>query len=165
MSESLQLTYRPFKPEDVAPLTRIMKAAFDEDSRRHTDQAEGGPPGYDNGAFLRKWALNRAASSFVVEIGGKAIGAFIVWIRPNRENILGNIFVDPALQDRGLGVAIWRWIEARYPDTRVWKTETPTFSKRNLHFYRDKCGFEVTGQDNSNDPPGGSTHFTKRMPG
>lgn len=30
-----------------------------------------------------------------------------------------------------------------YPETKVWKTCTPYFDKRNIHFYVNKCGFMI----------------------
>ena len=29
------------------------------------------------------------------------------------------------------------------PETAVWKTCTPYFEKRNIHFYVNKCGFQI----------------------
>jgi len=54
------LQFETFKEEDIDILTPIMKRAFDEDAMRHLNEPEGGPPGYDNGDFLRKYALDTA---------------------------------------------------------------------------------------------------------
>ena len=43
--------------QDLKELTNVMKRAFDDDAIRFNNQPEGGgPPGYDNGEFLKKWA-------------------------------------------------------------------------------------------------------------
>ena len=37
----------------------------------------------------------------------------------------------------------WKEIEATYPETKIWETYTPYFEKRNIHFYVNKCGFQI----------------------
>ncbi|MBN2393066.1 MAG: GNAT family N-acetyltransferase [Anaerolineae bacterium] len=147
------LQFRDFAETDVMPFTRIMKRAFDEDARRHLGEESGGPPGYDNGDFLRKWALDKNSTAYAifketVPIGVTAIGVVIVWINSNNENFLGNIFVDPDFQDQGIGSLIWKFIEQKYSNTKVWRTETPGFSKRNHNFYVNKCGFKIVRIEN-----------------
>ena len=139
-----ELTFRTLTKEDIPALTGIMKKAFDRDAQLHLGIGEMGPPGYDNGEFLTKWGLHKNSSAYKIEKDGKTIGAVIVWINENRVNFLGNIFIDPDLQDRGVGQKIWSFIERQYPDTRVWQTETPGFSTRNHNFYVNKLGFHVT---------------------
>ena len=48
------LTYKKLEQGDILELTPIMKAAFDADTRMHTDLEEDGPNGYDNGELLLK---------------------------------------------------------------------------------------------------------------
>ena len=43
----------------------------------------------------------------------------------------------------GIGYGAWLAIEALHPETKVWKTCTPYFDKRNIHFYVNKCGFQI----------------------
>ena len=137
----VRLTYEPIFEEDVMPLTEIMIRAFDHDSKIHLGEDKGGPDGYDNGEFIRKWSLNSPTESFKVLMNDILIGSVILWIKKDNENFLGNIFVDPTVQNRGIGLKIWREIESKYPKTKKWMTETPGFSKRNHHFYVNKCGF------------------------
>jgi N-acetylglutamate synthase-like GNAT family acetyltransferase len=59
--------------------------------------------------------------------------------------------VDPDLQDKGNGLIIWKYIEQKFPETKIWKTETPGFSLRNHHFYVNKCGFKVYKIENPKD--------------
>ena len=145
------LSFEEFREEDVDTFTKIMKRAFDEDAKRHLNEDSGGPPGYDNGDFLRKWALDKGSQSFKVFKDSKPIGLFIVWINKNHNNFLGNLFVDPEVQDKGLGTKIWKFIESEYPQTVIWRTETPGFSKRNHNFYVNKCGFKIVKIENPGD--------------
>ncbi len=158
------ITFHELKAEDIPMLTRIMKRAFDEDTRIHLVMESGGPPGYDDGMFLRRYGLDLRSSAYRIQAGDTTIGAVIVWISPKTHvNHLGNIFVDPSLQNRGMGVRIWRAVEAMFPDTRVWQTETPGFSRRNHHFYVNKCGFHVIRIDQPKNPEEASYVLEKRM--
>ena len=152
MSNEIQLQFEKVTDADVPRMTEVMKRAFDEDARRHLGEDSGGPPGYDNGDFIRKWYLGHGAKAFKVISNGEIIGGINVFIGKNRENFLGNMFVDPAYQDRGFGTRIWRFIEEQFPDTVKWRTETPGFSKRNHNFYVNKCGFHVVRIDDPKNP-------------
>jgi len=154
------LQFEAFTKEDIPALTPIMKAAFDEDSRRHLNKA-GGPPGYDNGEFFRKWYLNSGSVAYKVSKDGKPIGAVNVWINKDGVNYLGNIFIDPALQDKGIGTIVWRFIEKTYPDTVRWRTETPAFSRRNHNYYVNKLGFKIVRIEDPKKADGGSYLFEK----
>lgn len=145
------LQFNIFNEVDVDVLTPIMKRAFDEDTQRHLNQPTGGPDGYDNGDFLRKYALNPASQAYKVSKDSKPIGAVIVWIKENNVNFLGNIFLDPEFQDKGLGLIIWEFIESKYSATVKWYTDTPGFSRRNHNFYVNKCGFKVVKIKNPRD--------------
>jgi len=145
------LQFEELGEQDIELLTPIMKRAFDEDTKMHLGEESRGPDGYDNGNFLRKWALESDSHAYKISKNDKLIGAVIVWINENNENFLGTMFIDPDLQDQGLGTIVWRFIEAEYPETAIWRTETPGFSKRNHHFYVNKCGFKVVRIDNPGD--------------
>jgi hypothetical protein len=157
------LQFEKFKEEDIEILAPIMKSAFDEDTQRHLKQPTGGPNGYDNGDFLRKYALNPASQAYKISKDGKPIGAVIVWIKENNVNFLGNIFIGPEFQDKGLGLIIWKFIESKYPDTVKWCTDTPGFSRRNHNFYVNKCGFKVVKIKNPRDKYYGSYIMEKQM--
>lgn len=146
---------------DVPKMTEVMKRAFDEDTKRHLGEECGGPPGYDNGDFINKWYLNSGAEAFKVLKDGIIIGGINVFIAKKNEKYLGNIFLDPSYQDKGYGTMIWKYIEQKYPDTKKWITDTPGFSKRNHHFYVNKCGFKVVRIDNPKDKYEESYHLEK----
>ncbi|MDO5346773.1 MAG: GNAT family N-acetyltransferase, partial [Lachnospiraceae bacterium] len=115
----------------INELTKIMERAFDEDTRIHLNEEKGGPDGYDNGNFLRKWGLHKSSSSYCICLNGQLIGGVILWINEDNNNFLGNIFIDPIYENQGLGTKVWHMIEKLYPDTKTWNTETPIFSSRN----------------------------------
>lgn len=158
------LIFEEINEEDISILTPIMKRAFDEDARIHLGKECGGPPGYDNGDFLRKYALHKDSTAFKISMNGRVIGAIIVWINNStNHNFLGNIFIDVDVQNKGIGKKVWEFIEHEFPNTRVWRTETPIFSRRNHNFYVNKCGFHVINIENPKDLQNGSYIFEKVM--
>lgn len=90
----------------IGELTKIMERAFNEDARIHLGVERGGPSGYDDGSFLRKWGLDKSATSYCICLDGQLIGAVILWINENNDNFLGNIFIDPAHENRGIGLKV-----------------------------------------------------------
>ena len=39
------------------------------------------------------------------------------------------MFIDPDMQDQGLGTIVWTYIELKYPKTKKWLTEPLVFQK------------------------------------
>ena len=75
---------------------------------------------------------------------GKTAGGVILKIDPvTRHNELEILFTLPDVHSRGIGYGAWLAVEALHPETLVWKTCTPYFEKRNIHFYVNKCGFRI----------------------
>ncbi|PRQ12210.1 hypothetical protein C1Y63_02550 [Corynebacterium sp. 13CS0277] len=53
-------------------------------------------------------------------------------------------FVDVHCHGQGIGRRAWAAVEELHPEITTWVTHTPTFEKRNIHFYRDVLGFHIT---------------------
>lgn len=84
---------------------------------------------------------------------GKAVGGAVVTINEeSHHNTLDLFFLKVGEQGYGLGYKAWLAIEARYPKTLTWRTHTPYFEKRNIHFYVNKCGFKVIEFFNARHP-------------
>lgn len=143
MGESeLALSFEEITEADIPELTGVMTRAFDDDSRIHRGLDRGGPEGYDNGDFFRKWLFGyEQTRGYKIVVEGRIIGGCIVWILETGRNYVGTIFVDPAWQNRGVASRAWAFIESRYPETKSWTLETPVWATRNHHFYENKCGF------------------------
>jgi hypothetical protein len=56
------------------------------------------------------------------------------------------------VHSKGIGQAAWKAIEQLHPETNVWKTCTPYFEKRNIHFYVNCCGFHIVEFFNAKHP-------------
>ena len=75
---------------------------------------------------------------------GKRVGGVILKInKETHHNELEILFVSPEEHTKGIGYGAWQAVEALHPETKVWETCTPYFEKRNIHFYVNKCGFQV----------------------
>ena len=84
------------------------------------------------------------AEAYRIMLEGKKVGGVILHIdRVNGTNELDTLFVDPQEHSKGIGYGAWLAIESLHPETRIWKTCTPYFDKRNIHFYVNKCGFQI----------------------
>jgi hypothetical protein len=53
----MNLVFEKAGEGDIPELTRVMTRAFDDDAQKHLGIEKGGPPGYDDGEFFRKWML------------------------------------------------------------------------------------------------------------
>ena len=72
------------------------------------------------------------------------VGGVILKIdRITKRNHLEILFVSPEAHSKGIGYGAWCAVEALHPETEVWETCTPYFEKRNIHFYVNKCGFQI----------------------
>ena len=90
---------------------------------------------------------------------GKMVGGAVLILNSDNNNILTLLFVDPTCFDKGIGHRAWLEIEKRYPQTKTWTTETPTFLKKNVTFYVNKCGFHII---KVNDPKNDESMFVFR---
>ena len=95
----------------------------------------------------------KGAVAYKAVVDGKMIGGAVVVIDENTQrNHLDLLFVKNEVQGSGIGKRIWFELERKYPNTKVWKTCTPYFDKRNIHFYVNVCGFHITEFFNEKHP-------------
>ena len=118
--------------------------------------------------------------TYRIMLDGKRVGGVILKInKDTHHNELEILFVSPEEHTKGIGYGAWCAVEALHPETKVWETCTPYFEKRNIHFYVNKCGFQVdefrceyfrpdheVPDEDGRDPDEGPDemfHFVKRM--
>lgn len=108
---------------------------------------------------------------------GKKVGGVILKINKETNiNELEILFTSPNEHSKGIGYGAWLAVEALHPETKVWKTCTPYFDKRNIHFYVNKCKFKIDEfwceyfkpshempDDEHNEGPDEMFHFIKVM--
>lgn len=113
---------------------------------------------------------SEGTETYHIVLNGKRIGGVVLTIdEKTQHNTLDLFFISPEHHSHGLGLAAWKAIEAKYPDTTVWETITPYFEERNIHFYINKCGFHIVEFFNKYhiDPnmSGPETQFGEPVPG
>ena len=84
------------------------------------------------------------SETYRIVLEGRRVGGVILKInKETNVNELEILFVLPEEHTRGIGYGAWLAVEALHPETEVWETCTPYFEKRNIHFYVNKCGFQI----------------------
>ena len=84
------------------------------------------------------------SETYRIVLDGRNVGGVILKINnETRHNELEILFVSPNEHSKGIGYGAWLAVEALHPETSVWETCTPYFEKRNIHFYVNKCGFQI----------------------
>ena len=148
MKSTLQVTR--LRDEDTAEFKREMQKAF-----QYGYEQEYGPC---NDMVLPEEDIDRSLKAdgtfaYSAMLDGEMAGGAIVKInRKTGYNHLELLFVKTGIQSRGVGLALWNKIESMYPDTNVWETCTPYFEKRNIHFYVNRCGFQIVEFFNPRHP-------------
>ena len=84
------------------------------------------------------------SETYRIVAAGKIVGGVILKIdKETNRNHLEILFTLPNEHSKGIGYGAWQAVEALHPETKVWETCTPYFEKRNIHFYVNKCGFQI----------------------
>ena len=102
-----------------------------------------------NGEIISRKTIERCidapnSETYRIIHDGKKVGGVILKIdKQNHHNELEILFVLPEEHTKGIGYGAWQAVEALHPETEVWATCTPYFEKRNIHFYVNKCGFQI----------------------
>ena len=103
----------------------------------------------DDGEIISRKTIERCIDSpdnetYRIVVDGKRVGGVILKIdKETNHNELEILFVSPEEHTKGIGYGAWLAVEALHPETVVWETCTPYFEKRNIHFYVNKCGFQI----------------------
>ena len=103
----------------------------------------------DDGEIISRKTIEKCidakdAETYRIVLDGKNVGGVILTINKETNiNELDILFVSPEAHSMGVGYGAWLAIEELHPETKIWKTCTPYFEKRNIHFYVNKCGFKI----------------------
>jgi len=83
--------------------------------------------------------------------GNEKVGGLVLSI-DGKHGDLELLFVSPKIHSKGIGYAAWCAVEKLHPEVTVWETFTPYFETRNIHFYVNRCGFQIVEFFNSHHP-------------
>ena len=102
-----------------------------------------------NGEIISRKTIERCIDdpsneTYRIIFNHKKVGGVILKIdKGTHRNELEILFVSPEEHTKGIGYGAWQAVEALHPETEIWTTCTPYFEKRNIHFYVNKCGFQI----------------------
>ena len=103
----------------------------------------------DEGEIISRATIEKSIDdpkneTYRIMLDGKKVGGLILTIdKETNHNHLDILFVLPEAHSKGIGYGAWQAVEALHPETTIWETCTPYFEKRNIHFYVNKCGFQI----------------------
>ncbi|MBR7133053.1 MAG: GNAT family N-acetyltransferase [Clostridia bacterium] len=103
----------------------------------------------DDGEIISRKTIERCidapdSETYRIVVDGKKVGGVILKIdKETNHNELEILFTLPDEHSKGIGYGAWLAVEKLHSETVVWKTCTPYFDKRNIHFYVNKCGFKI----------------------
>jgi GNAT superfamily N-acetyltransferase len=137
----MELELSPLDPKHLDAFAREMQEAFQlavEDS----PDAMKLPvlPRKDIDATL---AHPNAQALEALAEGERVGGTVLFFDDESKEHKCALLYVKKGSHGRGVGTALWKAIERRYPDAAAWRLCTPYFEVRNIHFYLRKCGFHI----------------------
>lgn len=93
---------------------------------------------------INKSLYKQNAEIYHVYMDKKKVGGIVLEINNiTHRNSVELLYVYPDCHSKGVGYAILKGIEEKYPETKVWELVTPYFEKRNINFYVNKCGFKI----------------------
>lgn len=135
----------------LAPLTRSDREQFISDNQRafnfgaleefgrRDDHFE------EDGEIISRETIERSidgGAAYRIMRGNEKVGGVVVKVDGEKGD-LELLFVSPEAHSKGIGYAAWHAVEKLYPQVKIWETVTPYFEKRNIHFYVNRCGFQI----------------------
>jgi GNAT superfamily N-acetyltransferase len=137
------IQFRKARPSDANALAQASERAFHSDIHCGAPGI-GGPPGYNLAAWQTR--IMGFADYYTILTGERIVGGIIVFRKRTREYELGRIFVDPDVQNQGIGTQAFAFLWETYPLAKRWTLGTPAWNRRTRHFYK-KVGFVEIGED------------------
>ena len=140
------------KREDEEQFIKDNQDAFNYGAKQYFSEEEMKEQNEEDGQIIARETIlqsihHEGAITYRILCRGEKVGGLILDINGNQGD-LEILFVTPSCHSKGIGQAAWKEVEKLYPNVKVWKTFTPTFEKRNIHFYVNKLGFHIVAYYN-----------------
>ena len=117
----------------------------------------------EEGQIISRETIERSIDGgevYRIMCDGKTVGGVVIKVDGDK-GTLDLLFVSPKAHSKGIGYAAWCEVEKLHPEVMVWETVTPYFEKRNIHFYVNRCGFQIVEFYNSHHPDPNDTDVDK----
>ncbi len=134
--------------KDAETITKNRIAAYNKEHKENSPEGvEGGPPDYDSVQCTMEGIKSNIY--YLILLEDNIIGSF--WLSLEKENHfeLEDFVIHPDYQNLGYGTACIDMMEKKHPDITLWTLATPSFSRKNQHFY-EKCGYQRIGKSENN---------------
>lgn len=137
----MNLRLKPLEEKDIERFSADMQQAF----QLAVDTADDTMPlPVLPRSDIEESLAHPRAEALAAWLDGRLVGGTIVFANhETHEHECALLYVAPNEHNKGIGSALWKAIEAYYPDALSWKLCTPYFEVRNIHFYLKKCGFHI----------------------
>ncbi len=138
--QNMIIAFREVAPDEIPSFVKDLQSAFSVAVIENFGSDEIVPPDEDILSSVRA----EDAETYHIVADGKIAGGVVLRIdNETNVNYLDLFFIRTDCHDKGIGLAAWKAIEKRYSSTVKWRTITPYFEQRNIHFYVNKCGFKI----------------------
>lgn len=136
------ITLTDVHPDDILDFKKDLQAAF---ALAVVDEFGDLPDGPIPSDTVLDGAIGApGAVALHITHGSRKVGGAVVTIdAQTQRNSLDLFFLKVGEHGRGWGYQAWLALERQFPATVLWRTHTPYFEKRNIHFYVNKCGFKI----------------------
>ena len=125
--------------DDVITVTEIQTRTFQDDNKlKPPGCSMEGPPGYDSADWNAGWI--EKTPYYKILLDHQIVGGIIIFDVGQGHYELGRIYVDPDVQNQGIGQQTVRQMFDAFPSAVKWSLGTPSWAIRNQHFY-EKMGF------------------------
>ena len=108
----------------------------------------------ENGQIISRDTIEKSifeGEAYRIIVDNEKVGGAIIKVDGAKGELL-ILFVSPKAHSKGIGYATWKEIEKLHPEVKIWETVTPYFEKRNIHFYVNRCGFNIVEFYNKYNP-------------
>ena len=122
---------------------RAFKYGAQEEFGMRDERCEEGDEVISRGTIERS-IDGEKAETYRIVLNGEIVGGLVLSIdKEAQKGELELLFVNPDVHSKGIGQAAWKAVERMHPEIHIWETITPYFEKRNIHFYVNRCGFQI----------------------
>lgn len=135
-----EIEFIPVKKEELDKFTKDMADSFAVATQVYNLPEDKIPP---RQSVFDSFDDPHAEIFHILANKKKVGGAILLIDNETNHNKLDLFFLYAGNDNKGLGTLVWRAIELKYPNTKVWELYTPYFEKRNINFYVNKCGFHI----------------------
>jgi ribosomal protein S18 acetylase RimI-like enzyme len=142
------LTVGIAQEDDFPGLAAAHRRAFAVDIERFGI----GPAGYGDLEWHRMIAGK--LHYFAIREDGEVVGGIIVADEGEGQFFLNTLFVDPAVQGRGVGARAMAYLDVAFPEARFWHLVTPQESTNAQRLY-ERSGYVRVGEVTETDPRSG----------